>query len=47
MNEEEANEGGILSGNGVAKMLYSMEMQMIHEYVISNFVAIEAFYRYH
>jgi hypothetical protein len=28
-------------------MLYSMEMQMIHEYVISNFVAIEAFYRYH
>jgi hypothetical protein len=35
-NEEEEDVGEVLSGNGVLKMLSSLEMEIIYEYVISN-----------
>jgi hypothetical protein len=38
-NKEEADAREVLNGNGMVKMLSSMEMQMIHEYVMSNYVA--------
>ncbi len=45
-NKKEANVSEMLSGNGASKMLSSMEMDMIHEHVITNFVAIEVLYKY-
>jgi hypothetical protein len=38
-NKEEAYAREVLNGNGMVKMLSFVEMQMIHEYVISNYVA--------
>jgi len=46
VNKEEVDVGEVLSGNGVVKMLSSLEMETIHEYVISNYVPTEAFYKY-
>ncbi len=38
-NEEESDVGEVLSGNGAWKMFSSMEMEMIHEHIITNFLA--------
>jgi len=45
--DKEVDVGEVLSGNGVVKMLFSLEMETIHEYVISNYVPTKAFYKYH
>jgi hypothetical protein len=47
VDKEEADVGEVLSVNGVVKMLSSLEMEIIHEYVISNYMPTEAFYKYH
>jgi len=47
VNKEEVDVGEVLSGNGVVKMLSSLEMETIHEYVISNYVPTVPFYKYH
>jgi hypothetical protein len=46
INKEEV-VGEVLSRNGVVKMLSSLEMETIHENVISNYMPTEAFYKYH
>jgi len=46
-NEEEVDAREVLSGNGVVKMLSSTEMEMIHEYVISNSMVTKALYKYY
>jgi len=46
VNEEEVDVGEVLRGNEALKMLSSMEMEMIHEHVITNFVVIETLYKY-
>jgi hypothetical protein len=46
VNEEEANAWEFLYGNGALKWLSPMEMEMIHSYVIVNFVATKALYKF-
>ncbi len=43
-NEEEADVGELLSGNGALKWLSPMEMETIHSYVIAKYVATKALY---
>jgi hypothetical protein len=45
-NEKDVDANEVLSGNGASKMLSFVEMEMIHEHVITNFVATKTFYRY-
>jgi hypothetical protein len=47
VDKEKADVGELQSLNGVVKMLSSLEMEIIHEYVTSNYVPTEAFYKYH
>jgi hypothetical protein len=46
VNEEEADIGEVLEMHVQFKILNAMELKIIHEHVIMNFVAIDAFYRY-
>ncbi len=39
-NKEEANANEMLNGNGALKMFSIVEMDIIHEHVITKFVAI-------
>ncbi len=46
VNEEEACIGEMLERHVQFKRLNAMELEVIHEHVITNFVAIHALYRY-
>jgi hypothetical protein len=46
-NEEEANVGEVLVGSGKLKRLSTIEMECIHEHVITNAMATKALYRYY
>jgi hypothetical protein len=46
VNEEETNIGEVLEGHAQFKKLNVMELETIHEHVITNYMAIDALYNY-
>jgi hypothetical protein len=46
-NEKKVDVGEVLVGSGKLKKLYMIEMECIHEHVITNTMAIEALYSYY
>jgi hypothetical protein len=47
VNEEEANVGEVLVGNEKLKRLSMIEMECIHEHVITNYMATKTPYKYY
>jgi hypothetical protein len=46
VNEKKVDISEVLEGHVQFNKLNAMELQTIHEHVITNFVAIDALYRY-
>jgi hypothetical protein len=47
VNEKEVDVDEVLVGNGKLKRLFMIEMECIHEHVITNVMATETMYRYY
>jgi len=46
MNEKEVDIGEVLEGHAQFKRLNAMELETMHEHVITNFMATNALYTY-